>query len=392
MSQGRKLVLFVLGVTAAFAYICNAIPQIQAGAAAKRAAIGSSPAQLVRAGKEIFTSERAQCLTCHSLGESSARPRCPDQEKIAERASWKNRGISAAEYLVESVYDPNRYVVGGYPAGQMTPVDRPPIGLDHEGILAVLSFLYQRGGVGELDVSTVAEMRRHQEAWIAGKPRTLGRAEEDVKLPILPGDPARGYEVFRGKPECIKCHRIGDEGKDTGPDLTAIGASQTAEYLLESILSPSKIIVKGYTEVRLKFKKQSKNDLLGVVRRWEPNRELPERVVLALDTGGPGEREVTIDIDRVAAIGDSTVAEKEKDARDYGVVHVGYHVEGEAESGVTLEVLDGGSWRKETIGPDRIDRFNPPASPMPGNFAELLTPREVYDLVAYLASLKRPEE
>ena len=41
---------------------------------------------------------------------------------------------------------------------------------------------------------------------------------------------------------CAKCHRFGDQGGTTGPDITAVGNRFDALYLLESLLTPSKVI------------------------------------------------------------------------------------------------------------------------------------------------------
>jgi putative heme-binding domain-containing protein len=53
---------------------------------------------------------------------------------------------------------------------------------------------------------------------------------------------------------CIKCHKIGSEGADIGPSLVGIGSKYDRNFLVESVLYPSKQILDGYqqTIVRLK--------------------------------------------------------------------------------------------------------------------------------------------
>jgi quinoprotein glucose dehydrogenase len=47
--------------------------------------------------------------------------------------------------------------------------------------------------------------------------------------------------------QCIRCHRIGDSGAgDAGPNLGGIGARESREYLLESLIKPSAKIAPGF--------------------------------------------------------------------------------------------------------------------------------------------------
>jgi putative heme-binding domain-containing protein len=54
----------------------------------------------------------------------------------------------------------------------------------------------------------------------------------------LPGDAARGRQIFEGKGKCSSCHRINGKGSGLGPDLSAIGKSRTGVELMESLLDP----------------------------------------------------------------------------------------------------------------------------------------------------------
>ncbi len=61
------------------------------------------------------------------------------------------------------------------------------------------------------------------------------------------GDGARGGEVFRqALSACLGCHRVGDEGGVTGPNLTAAGRGMTPELIVESVLWPQRQIKEGY--------------------------------------------------------------------------------------------------------------------------------------------------
>jgi putative heme-binding domain-containing protein len=70
------------------------------------------------------------------------------------------------------------------------------------------------------------------------------------------GDPARGERVFRrADMVCLKCHSIAGAGGLAGPDLVSIGASAQVDYLIESILLPSKAIKENYNTLVVETKK-----------------------------------------------------------------------------------------------------------------------------------------
>jgi putative heme-binding domain-containing protein len=58
---------------------------------------------------------------------------------------------------------------------------------------------------------------------------------------IANGNVQRGKQIFI-KANCSKCHKFGSEGEPIGPDLTPMRSRFTREYILESILDPSKVI------------------------------------------------------------------------------------------------------------------------------------------------------
>jgi len=59
----------------------------------------------------------------------------------------------------------------------------------------------------------------------------------------LPGDPEHGREVYREL--CAKCHRLGEEGEDLGPNLTEI-FRKSAESLLQEIVDPNAAVETKY--------------------------------------------------------------------------------------------------------------------------------------------------
>jgi putative heme-binding domain-containing protein len=69
------------------------------------------------------------------------------------------------------------------------------------------------------------------------------------------GDPARGEAIYRrANLQCMNCHAIGAVGGIVGPDMVSIGASAPVDYIIESLLEPSKKIKEGYATTMLTTK------------------------------------------------------------------------------------------------------------------------------------------
>ncbi len=70
-------------------------------------------------------------------------------------------------------------------------------------------------------------------------------------LPVVSnGDVRRGHAVFySSKASCASCHRLGNAGGTTGPDLTHVGKTRTERDILESVLYPSLSFVRNYEPV-----------------------------------------------------------------------------------------------------------------------------------------------
>ncbi len=87
---------------------------------------------------------------------------------------------------------------------------------------------------------------------IATGPKMLTEAEftalmNDIKQH---GDAARGEAIFRrAELNCMKCHAIGGAGGRVGPDLLSLGASAQVDYLIDSLLLPSKNMKEGFQTV-----------------------------------------------------------------------------------------------------------------------------------------------
>ena len=179
---------------------------------------------------------------------------------------------------------------------------------------------------------------------------------------------------------------MGTEGEKIGPELTAIGGSQTGDYILESILEPNAVIVKGYKELVVQLDRKT---IRGTAVAWFPNKEHPEKLALSVMEGGEP-KEIDIDLAKAGYVGDTWVEVFDEEEDDVVVVY-GEHVEGDQKSGVTLKILKDGSWVQQSYPAEDIESFNSSLSGMPTGVEETMTPQEIFDLIAYLLAQKGGE-
>ena len=63
------------------------------------------------------TASPLTCSTCHSIDGASGLG--PSLQGISTTAETRVPGLSAGEYITQSILDPNAFVVDGFPAGLM---------------------------------------------------------------------------------------------------------------------------------------------------------------------------------------------------------------------------------------------------------------------------------
>ena len=69
---------------------------------------------------------------------------------------------------------------------------------------------------------------------VAGAQLSADEMRALAREALAKGDPARGEALYRrSELACVSCHAIGGAGGKIGPDLTSIGASAPADYLVE---------------------------------------------------------------------------------------------------------------------------------------------------------------
>ena len=99
--------------------------------------------EMLKAGKEIMEG-KGLCFTCHTVGKKGAL-RFPDLEGVGARAGSRVPGLTDVQYLAQSIYEPDHFIVPGFNPG-MPVINKPPIGLTDQEILTVIAYLQSMGG------------------------------------------------------------------------------------------------------------------------------------------------------------------------------------------------------------------------------------------------------
>jgi quinoprotein glucose dehydrogenase len=104
----------------------------------------------------------------------------------------------------------------------------------------------------ELDLLDAARSRKDQE--IQGKldrhekSRPAGDSLVPYREVLVGGNFARGRRIFFEKAEvyCLRCHKVGGQGGEVGPELTGIARKKDRSYLLRSLVQPNHEIAEGF--------------------------------------------------------------------------------------------------------------------------------------------------
>lgn len=430
-----KLVTFSLGVIWFYAFIAALVPDTSTATGPVTELDWSDPDAVVEIGASIFNT-KGQCAACHTIDTSAPPGRCPDLTDIGVIAANRVQGIDAKAYLIESLYDPGKFLVPGY--GKIMPeVWKKPIELTELEIAAVIAFLQSQGG--EIDPEPFDEPidRRNIETTAEALP------------PLLTGDPDAGRKVFIDQ-ACVSCHvvkgvenpKAGEAIEDfevvTAPELTEIAAFNEARYLEESILKPHEQIVSGYGTAKIKANETtyegtivSQDEEKIVIRTKAADGTETEHTILFSDFDEePVEEEDIVNLKEngfftltITPIDSDTSVTGEivEESADTVTLKIGEENQTFSKTDVkmmmTLTIFDVG----ETVGEyvsgsmdddeivlmvdgteeifDTFDIDGDPVkavgsgkkllikSPMPDNFPDTLTVKQMADLVAFLSTL-----
>jgi mono/diheme cytochrome c family protein len=152
-----RIGVLVLATTAFYGYVGQMVPQKEVQPPQETVIRADlSTAEMVTVGSEIFVG-KGLCSTCHTLGKSGAL-RFPDLAGIGERAAKRIPGLNDVDYIAQSMYEPDSYIVEGFNPG-MPVINKPPIGLTDQEILCVIAYLQSLGGKPTVTLATTHRYR-----------------------------------------------------------------------------------------------------------------------------------------------------------------------------------------------------------------------------------------
>ena len=164
-----RVVAFVAIVLGAFSLVALGVPQMASmPPAVERFDVASikDKKDLAGIGQKIFFG-KGQCALCHTIGSSEGR--CPDLKGVGSKLT--------REFIYESLTQPQAYVYKDYEhVGQakffpakMPYINKKPIGLSNNEILAVIAFLQNMSGepvtieLSEIEAPKTASAERRKD-------------------------------------------------------------------------------------------------------------------------------------------------------------------------------------------------------------------------------------
>ncbi|HET8720664.1 MAG TPA: c-type cytochrome [Nitrospira sp.] len=301
---------FMFFVAAFLSGYGNWLPQVEGGFPPKEEKLDFSsmtPQQLADEGEKIIFGGigqnkvqgaigKGQCPLCHAFHAGMLGERAPNLLGLPERAgkerledpryhkgkpqdrdtvekeAFPGAGTAenAQEYIAESHSCPNCYVVSGYGVkgtndkeSPMPKIHKPPISLSLPELAAVDTWLYVREG---REAPSYEEIVKSYEKFIPEADRPKMQDEKAAGPPsALLADGSEPVDQIFAKAQCVVCHTIpgipgatGTQGPKLEEGTNAPNrikdpaykgnAHSTPEYIMESVVSPSTYVVKGFPD------------------------------------------------------------------------------------------------------------------------------------------------
>jgi mono/diheme cytochrome c family protein len=299
---------FMFLVAAALSGYGNWLPQVEGGFPPKEEKLDFSamtPQQLADEGEKIIFGGigqsqvqgaigKGQCPLCHGFQKGFLSERAPNLFGIPDRAKERlddpryhkgepakrdtvekeacsgcGTATTVQEYIAESHACPNCYVAAGFGVkgtndkeSPMPKIHKPPISLPLPELAAVDTWLYVREGK---EPPSFEEIIKSYEKFIPEGDRPKPQAEAATGPTQLLADGTEPVDQIFAKAQCVVCHTIpgipgatGTQGPKLEEGTNAPNrihdpaykgtAKSTQEYIMESVVSPSTYVVKGFPD------------------------------------------------------------------------------------------------------------------------------------------------
>jgi mono/diheme cytochrome c family protein len=301
---------FMFLVAAALSGYGNWLPQVEGGFPPKEEKLDFSsmtPQQLADEGEKIIFGGigqnkvqgaigKGQCPLCHAFHAGMLGERAPNLLGLPERAGKERledpryhkgepakrefvdkeacpgcgTATTGQEYIAESHSCPSCYVVAGYGVkgtndkeSPMPKIHKPPISLTLPELAAVDTWFYIREG---REAPSFEEITKSYEKFIPEADRPKPQEEKPAGAGgALLADGTEPVDQIFSKAQCVVCHTIpgipgatGTQGPKLEEGTNAPNrikdpaykghAHSTPEYIMESVVSPSTYVVKGFPD------------------------------------------------------------------------------------------------------------------------------------------------
>ncbi|MCA9211786.1 MAG: c-type cytochrome [Planctomycetales bacterium] len=177
---------------------------------------------------------RDRCGACHFLEQGVSTHHGPNLYAIGVTAGKRKPNLSAAEYLLESIVDPDAFVAPQNRHGMPRNVAHD---LEPSTIRDVVAFLASQGAQPNYE-----EIRRLEIPDFSTQrdPRVIRRDEMEL-----------AEHALREKADCLHCHSLyrNAEYQVLAPCLFGMGLTD-AKHIRESIVDPNSVVSPAYAQVR----------------------------------------------------------------------------------------------------------------------------------------------
>ena len=181
----------------------------------------------VDVARQVFAQ---RCASCHSMDREDAARIGPNLFAIGVDGATRRAGLSAPEYVLESILDPEAVIAPGWQRGMPR---RLTNGLEKDVVRGLVALLCSQSA--EVDARAIAALEV-PDPGPEDAPIAIGRARAELAM-----------QALEEKGKCLQCHSLYNEAESrlAAPSLFHAGLADP-EQLRESIVEPSKVVAPAY--------------------------------------------------------------------------------------------------------------------------------------------------